>query len=112
MEKFIVLLIVLLLMLAVIFTFPVSGLEPENTYAVSPRDCGELLTKSEKWKANGFYVYRLDKSETDMAGLIPGARIVREYYTAKNNSIYKGNSLMQTYLSGNVRIYGCPYIID
>lgn len=112
MEKFIVLLIVFSIMLAVLFTFPVFGLEPENTYVVSPRACGEFFEKSEKWQADGFYVYRLDKSETDKADLIPGGKVIREYYTAKGNSIYKGNSLMQTYVSGNVRIYGCPYIID
>lgn len=112
MEKYIVLLIVFALMLAVLFTLPVFGLEPENTYVVSPRAYGEVFPKSEKWQADGFYVYRLDENEINKADLIPGGKVIREYYTAKSNSIYKGNVLMQTYISGNVRIYGCPYIID
>lgn len=112
MEKFVVLLIVFSLMLAILFTFPVFGLTPENTYVVSPRPCSELLPESEQWQADGFYVYRLGKYDVCKANLIPGGKIIREYYTAKSNSIYKGNCLMQTYISGNVRIFGCPYIID
>lgn len=107
MEKFIILLLIALLMLYILFTFPILGKTPDRIYTVTPKKCSSL---SSPWTFKNFFVYKCDS--INQATQIPYGRIIKEYYSENLNTIYEGNIFMKTYISGNVRIYGTPYIID
>ena len=112
--KYVFFLVILSILAICIFTFPVFGLEVNQTYLVCPEDnIGDTaLKESIKWQTEDFYVYKIDKSEILTAQFIPKGKIIREYITDKNNNIEMNNPFMQSIDSGEKRIYGVPYIID
>ncbi len=108
MEKFIIFLIIAVLILYILFTLPILGKTPNTVYVVLPEKSKYI--SSSPWVCDNFFVYKVD-SIAD-AKQIPHGKVICEYSSKNKNTIYKGNIFMQTYISGEMRIYGTPYIID
>ena len=111
--KYLFFLIILSMVAFCIFTFPVFGLNVNETYLVCPDDfvCDKILNDSIKWQADGFFVYKLTESEIPKARLIPEGKIIKEY-VLKGDNTFKCNPVLQCAFSGGQSIIGLPYIID
>lgn len=95
------------------FVFPVFGKNLENAYLVCD-ECNiadSILVNSAKWQTKDYYVYKLDKSEYDVARFIPNGKIIKEYIF-ENGNTFKRNPLMQSISSGGQNVIGIPYVID
>ena len=114
MEKYIIVLIILSMLLFFFCTFPVMNITADQTYLVLTKEnyADNILTKSEKWQAKGYYVYKLAKGEEDRAKTIPNGKIVKEYVLENNHNLKGGNPFMQVVFSKNNVILGLPYVID
>jgi hypothetical protein len=114
MEKYLIVLIILMLLAFSVCTFSIFDKEPDKVYAVVDDDliADKLLKNSEKWQTNGYYVYKVSEDEIENINKIPGAEKVKEYISPKANNIDIRNPYLQTVSSGGVTVTGIPYVID
>lgn len=114
MEKYIFLLIVLSMLVFCLCTFPVFTYQAEQTYVITDKDyiADFVLPKSEKWQTNNYYVYKVSKAEENLIKKIPSGNVIKEYTLKNNHSINISNPFMQAVSSGNVTVFGLPYVID
>jgi hypothetical protein len=114
MEKYITVLVIMVILIFSFCTFTVFDKTPAKVYAVTKNEsiADKILTDSQKWQANGYFVYKLADTDKENAKKIPGCVIVKEYISPKDNNIEIRNPFLKEISSGNVKVTGIPYVID
>ena len=113
MEKYVLILLLLAMLMFSLCTFPAFSLEADNVYAVcTDSSIGDrLFTYSEKWSADGYFVYKIDKKDMEKAKILPNACVVKEYFTTNKNNIFT-NPFMQKISYADSSVVGIPYVMD
>ena len=111
MEKYIVVLLIIMITAFSFAAFPVFFKEPTKLYVVSTQ-ASPFCVHGEQWEAKSFFVNRLYENNVAYARSFPRSRTIAEYYINDENNIESGTPLIQRLCDNGFSIYGVPYVID